>query len=120
MSDETSDPFERGLTPDQQTKANDLALTSIRHRLTDKELPHLDRLALTRAAVWIAQADGYGTGVTYDECKGLRDSRAATMIPATARAIILRLSEVVTAPDADGLAVARSEALAGILPDDRP
>lgn len=125
---EVLDPFEAGhdsagadvLTPAQQAKANGLAMKEIRHRLTDKSLSDLDRLALIRAAVWIAHSDGYGAGVTYAECKGLRDSRAAAEIPATARSIILRLSETMDPPDADGLAVARSDALSGIIPDDRP
>lgn len=76
---------------------------------------HLDRLAITRAAIWITHADGLGSGVTYPEYKALRKPRAAGEIPATARAIIRRLSETVTPPDADGLALAQSDALAGIV-----
>lgn len=79
---------------------------------------HLDRLAITRAAIWITHADGLGSGVTYPEYKALRKPRAAGEIPATARAIIRRLSETVTPPDADGLALARSDALAGIVAND--
>lgn len=79
---------------------------------------HLDRLAITRAAIWITHADGLGSGVTYPEYKAIRKPRTATEIPATARAIVRRLSEVVAPPDADGLALAKSEALSGIVARD--
>lgn len=78
----------------------------------------LDRLALTRAAVWIAHADGYGQGVTYGEVAALRRTGDPAGIPAAARAIVLRLSQVVAAPEADGVALARSDALAGIVARD--
>ncbi|SEC14511.1 hypothetical protein [Rhodobacter sp. 24-YEA-8] len=116
------DPFgtdpDQPFTAGQQATANGLALTSIRHLLTNPKMADLDKLALTRAAIWIAHSDGYGSGVTYDECKGLRDTRATEKAPGVARAIVLRLSKTVTAPDADALAVVRSDALSGILPDD--
>lgn len=80
---------------------------------------HLDRLALTRAAIWTAHADGYGEGVTLTEIMTLRKPSTATEIPATARAIVLRLSQIVAAPEADGVALARSDALSGIIADDQ-
>lgn len=78
----------------------------------------LDRLALTRAAIWIAHADGYGQGVTYGEVAALRRTGDPAGIPTTARAIVLRLSQIVAAPEADGMALARSDALAGIVARD--
>lgn len=81
----------------------------------------LDRLAMTRACVWIAHADGYGQGVTYNEVAALRRTGHPEGIAAAARAIVLRLSQVVAAPEADGMALARSDALSGIVArDDQP
>lgn len=82
------------------------------------EWSDLDRLALTRAAIWIAHADGYGQGVTYGEVAALRRTGDPDGIAAAARAVVLRLSQIVAAPDADGLALARSDALAGIVARD--
>lgn len=77
----------------------------------------LDKLALIRAAGWIVQADGFGVGITATELDALA-SRNPERIGITARKIVRRLSEIVTAPDADATAVSGSEALAGILPRD--
>ncbi|UWQ54997.1 hypothetical protein [Leisingera caerulea] len=76
----------------------------------------LDRLALSRAAIWIAHADGYGIGITEQEAADL-SSRDQERIAPAARRIVRRLSETVTAPDADATAVTCSEALSGLLPD---
>lgn len=78
----------------------------------------LDRLAMVRAGVWIAHADGYGQGVTYAEVAALRRTGYPEGIAAAAREIVLRLSQIVAAPDADGLALARSDALSGIVARD--
>ncbi|MDD8024509.1 MAG: hypothetical protein PHX82_15530, partial [Paracoccaceae bacterium] len=78
----------------------------------------LDRLAMIRAAIWIAHADAYGQGVTYGEVAAIRRTGHPEGIAAAARAIVLRLSQIVAAPDADGLALARSDALAGIVARD--
>ncbi|MBN7783672.1 hypothetical protein JYP51_01995 [Ponticoccus gilvus] len=75
----------------------------------------LDKLALIRAAAWIVQADGYGIGITGGELDGIA-SREPERIAATSRQIVRRLSEIVSAPDADAMAVSGSEALSGILP----
>ncbi len=77
----------------------------------------LDKLALIRAAAWIVQADGYGFGITSYELDGIA-SREPERIPSTARQIVRRLSEIVSTPDADAMAVSGSQALAGILPND--
>lgn len=76
----------------------------------------LDKLALIRAATWIVQADGYGIGITGAELDGIA-SRDPERIAATSRQIVRRLSEFVSAPDADAMAVSGSEALGGILPN---
>lgn len=78
----------------------------------------LDRLAMTRAAIWITHADAFGHGVNRAEIGTLIQPRAAAEIPATARAIVLRLSKIIAAPEADGVALARSDALAGIVARD--
>lgn len=78
----------------------------------------LDRLAMTRAAIWIAHADGYGHGVTLDELSEILERKTPTTIHVVARAIVLRMSKLVAAPDADGIALARSDALAGVIPED--
>lgn len=75
----------------------------------------LDKLALIRAAAWIVQADGYGIGVTGGELDSIA-SREPVRIARTARQIVRRLSEIVTTPEADAMAVSGSEALAAILP----
>lgn len=74
----------------------------------------LDKLALTRAAVWIVQVDGYGIGITGGELGDIA-SRDPERIASTARQIVRRLSEIVTAPEADAMAISGSQALAGIL-----
>ncbi|MBE3637212.1 hypothetical protein [Mangrovicoccus algicola] len=74
----------------------------------------LDKLALIRAASWIVHADGYGIGITIGELDGIA-SRTPERIASTARQIVRRLSEIVTAPEADAMAISGSQALAGIL-----
>lgn len=156
---EIADPFDRTLTPGQQTLANMAALERLRIEIAGKPVDAvavvesvreqnagrdwrdaeqdardvlrrrkavaasadwsgLDRLALTRAAIWIAHADGYGQGVTYGEVAAIRRTGDPAGIAATAREIVLRLSQIVAAPEADGVAVARSDALSGIVPHD--
>lgn len=75
----------------------------------------LDHLALTRAAIWVAHADGYGLGITKAEATALT-SRDPEAVRGTARRIVRRLSEIVAPPEADGQAVSGSEALSGIMP----
>lgn len=79
------------------------------------EWDDLDKLAMTRAAVWIVQADGFGVSISSSEHAEIA-SRDPERIAISARKIVRRLSETVAAPDADATVVSGSDALAEIMP----
>lgn len=131
-----ADPFGTPTTerPEQDNRHNAAGTAALRREITAEGLDaessdktdrdrwtasqywsELDRLALIRAAVWITHADGFGIGITNSELDAIA-SREPERITLAARQILRRLSQTVTAPDADAMAVSGSEALAGILP----